>query len=154
MIMYNRRGTRSEPCQTPPRLDSIWSAPLPPLNALAELNQNHATGFNNAPISMLHKPGLTSRRYRVDPNGRWHKLQQQPALCPIDCKSHSSNSHQPRRPKWKQIFMAPVNGIAWLMEKFCFKPSDECLQCVQMTYFLVLILGAIISAAVAIMPLL
>ena len=152
--MYNRRGIRSEPCQTPPRLDSIWSAPLPPLNAMAELSQNHSQGFNNAPISMLHKPGLTSRRYRLDPKGRWHKLQQQPALCPTDCKSRSSNSQNRPRSIWKKIFMAPVNGIAWLMEKFCFKPTDECLQCVQMTYFLVLILGAIISAAVTIMPLL
>jgi len=150
--MYHRHGTRSEPCQTPPCLDSICSAPLPPLKAMVELNQSQVTRFKNAPISMLHKPGLASRRYRLEVNGRCHKLQKEPALYSSNCKTHSSGSHKSSRSKWKRIFMAPVNGIAWLMEKFCFKPSDECLQCVQMTYFLVLILGAIISAAVTIMP--
>jgi hypothetical protein len=151
--MYHRPYARSEPCQTPLRLDPVWSAPLPPLPALPESNQNHDTSLNTAPIAMLHKPGLASKRYRLDPNGRWQNLHPQP-VCQPSRMEGSSRSQTPRRSWWKKVLMAPVDGIIWLVEKFCFKPSDECLQCVQMTYFVVLILGAIISAVVTVLPLL
>src|SRR5277367_1329614 len=149
-IMYHRPYARSEPCQTHLGLDPIWSAPLPPLPALADLSQNRDA---TAPRVMLHKPGFASREYRLAPNGRRHNLHPQ-TVCQPSCKEGSRRSQRLRRPWWKKVFMAPVDGIIWLMDKFCFKPSDECLQCVQMTYFVVLILGAIISAVVTILPLL
>src|SRR5271170_6392962 len=111
-IMYHRPYSRSEPCQTPPRLDPIWSAPLPPPPALAKLNENNDASFNTAPIAMLHKPGLASRRYRLDANGRWHNLHPQP-VCQPSCKEPSSKSKRPRLSWWKQVMMAPVDGIIW-----------------------------------------
>ena len=153
MFFYPHRRTRSEPTGASSHPDPIWSTQLPPLRLSAERNHNPCTCRNTASRAMLHHPSLSSREPRLGPNGGCHNAHRQP-LCHLQCKVGSNNkSIRPRGSWWKRIFMAPVDGIIWIMEKFCFKPSDECLQCVQMTYYVMLILGAIISAAVTILPL-
>jgi hypothetical protein len=53
--------------------------------------------------------------------------------------------------KWvKKIFTGPVEAIAALVRK-CY-PSDDCLRCVKCTNWLVLIVGGIVGAIVAIVP--
>jgi len=52
--------------------------------------------------------------------------------------------------KLKKIFTAPVDGIAAVVRK-CY-PSDDCLRCVKCTYWIVLIIGGLVGAIVAIKP--
>jgi hypothetical protein len=51
----------------------------------------------------------------------------------------------------KKMLTASIDGIAALVRK-CY-PSDDCLRCVNCTYWIVLIIGGVVTAIVAIRPL-
>lgn len=50
----------------------------------------------------------------------------------------------------RKFFTAPIDGIAALVRK-CY-PSDDCMRCVKCTYWIVLIIGGIVTAIVALKP--
>jgi hypothetical protein len=49
------------------------------------------------------------------------------------------------------ILMAPVDLVEWVLKKWK-APSDDCMRCVRVTYWTVLIVGGIISIVVTIAP--
>jgi hypothetical protein len=64
--------------------------------------------------------------------------------------SIDSQSKSPRkRRSWiMKILCAPSDFVKWVIKKW-FAPSDECMRCVNITYWLVLIVGGMVSAVVA-----
>jgi len=49
------------------------------------------------------------------------------------------------------LLMAPCDFVEWVMNK-CGSPSEDCMNCVKVTYWIVLIVGGIISTVLAVAP--
>jgi hypothetical protein len=49
------------------------------------------------------------------------------------------------------IVMAPCDCVEWVLNKWG-KPSKDCMNCVKVTYWIVLIVGGIVSTVMAIAP--
>jgi hypothetical protein len=52
-----------------------------------------------------------------------------------------------------KIIMAPCDLLEWILKKWC-RPTENCINCLKVIYWAVLIVGGIIGAVVAISPLL
>jgi hypothetical protein len=52
-----------------------------------------------------------------------------------------------KKPRWKKVLEAPVKAAKWVGKKW-FNPSDECMRCMQLTSWGVVIVTAIIGAVV------
>jgi hypothetical protein len=70
-----------------------------------------------------------------------------------DSASYPSLLGQPpkKRHLLKRILMAPFDFLDSLLKKWL-KPTDDCMRCVRLTYWVVLIVGGIITTAIAIAP--
>jgi hypothetical protein len=55
------------------------------------------------------------------------------------------------RNRFLKIIMAPVDLVEWVIEQW-WNPSDSCMRCIRVTYWLVLIIGGIVSIVVALAP--
>jgi len=51
-----------------------------------------------------------------------------------------------------KIIMAPCDGVEWLISKWC-SPSEECMRCMQVTYWTVLVVGGVIGIVATIVHL-
>ena len=49
------------------------------------------------------------------------------------------------------LLMAPCDFVEWVMNKWG-SPSEDCMNCVKVTYWIVLIVGGIISTVMAVAP--
>jgi hypothetical protein len=59
---------------------------------------------------------------------------------------------EPKRRNWfMRILIAPCDCLEWAIKKL-FSPTEGCMRCVKLTYWVVLIAGGIISAVVTIAP--
>jgi hypothetical protein len=54
---------------------------------------------------------------------------------------------QRKRPLWKKVLKAPYKGAKYVVKKWM-NPSPECMRCVQMTSWIVVIISAIIGTVV------
>lgn len=52
-----------------------------------------------------------------------------------------------------RFLMAPCDFLEWLIKKW-WHPNEDCLRCVNVTYWVVVIVGGIISAVISIAPIL
>jgi hypothetical protein len=70
-----------------------------------------------------------------------------------DSPSHPSLVGQPQKKRhfFKRIIMAPFDFLDTSLKKWL-KPTDDCMRCVRLTYWVVLIVGGIITTAIAIAP--
>jgi hypothetical protein len=74
----------------------------------------------------------------------------QPRAVRVGEHSPQSPPETPRqkRPWFMKALCFPCDLLKWGVRK-CFSPSDECMRCVNVAYWIVIIIGGIISAVVA-----
>lgn len=56
-----------------------------------------------------------------------------------------------RRNIFMRMLMAPFDFMEWILQKWM-KPSEDCMRCARLTYWIVLIVGGIITTVVALAP--
>src|SRR5579859_1447149 len=91
------------------------------------------------PITVILQSSQTPGVYQATRTpGGTHYVPIDPTAAQTSASEHS----EPRRhrPLWKKILMAPIDGLTWVIKKWC-NPSEECLRCVQITYWFVIIVG-------------
>jgi hypothetical protein len=60
-------------------------------------------------------------------------------------------SKRKNRSWFMNIVMAPCDCVEWVLNNWG-KPSKDCMNCVKVTYWIVLIVGGIVSTVMAIAP--
>ena len=133
--MYIPRA-RSDPGA--PRRDRIWKQRLPRLPTRAHVQ----------PIPQFHGP-----RYQCPGTpsvGSAYIPHVQTRSVGVNALSIETQE-KPRRSCFMRILMAPCDFLKWFLKKWC-APNENCMRCVNVTYWLVLILGGLISAAAALTP--
>jgi len=59
--------------------------------------------------------------------------------------------HPPKRPLWLTILLAPYLAIEYCLKSWC-SPSPECMRCVQISYWMVIMISGILTLVVAMSP--
>lgn len=65
----------------------------------------------------------------------------------ITAAGESLQMSQRKGPLWKKVLKAPYKGAKYVVKKWM-NPSPECMRCVQMTSWIVVIISAIIGTVV------
>ena len=59
--------------------------------------------------------------------------------------------HPARRPLWLTIVLAPYLAIEYILKSWC-SPSPECMRCVQISYWMVIMVSGMITLVLAMSP--
>ena len=59
--------------------------------------------------------------------------------------------HPERKPLCLRILLVPYTLIAWILTSWC-SPSPECMRCVQISYWMVIMVSGIITLVLALSP--
>jgi hypothetical protein len=66
-------------------------------------------------------------------------------------QSESDWNKKKKRNWFVRILMLPYDALEWLLRRWC-SPNESCMDCVKVTYWIVLIIAAILGAIVTIAP--
>lgn len=136
-----------------PRLHPIWKQPLPPLPD--KVYAQRIPSFHGSTIGRLNVPryhGRTSRMPQMPSAGvgsdvAYLETRSVGVNVPSVALTGEPELERRRRNCLLRILMAPCDFMEWLIRKW-WQPNEDCMRCVKITYWIVLIVGGIISAVV------
>lgn len=125
------------------RLDPIWrqhAPPCPPVKAYVQ------------PIPQLHN----SRHHgavRASMLGSTRSIGvNAPSINLSSSAPEAEYEPKRKRRNWfTRIVMAPCDLLEWALKRWC-APSENCINCVKVTYWIVLIVAGIIGTVITIAP--
>jgi hypothetical protein len=136
----------SEP--VPVRIDPVWKHPSPMIRPRISIPAYHSRG--TARSGDVRSDG--GPRVPGSVHGSVH-----PSVPPSSRSSPTPDSPDEGRNRRRNrcwlmnILMAPCDFVEWLVNKWG-KPSNECMDCVKVTYWIVLIVGGIVTTVMAVAP--
>lgn len=127
----------------PSRLDSLWRQTSPRLPSKVYIQP-----IPQVPVSL--------RNHESRPNVP--QVRSIGVSAQEQMRSIGINTELPRAPEvrkkrnwFMKVIMTPCDLLAWGLKKWC-QPNENCINCIKVTYWLVLIVAGIIGAVVAIAP--
>ena len=149
----NIRYAHSDPGA--PRLHPIWKQPFPPLPDKIVQPIPSYQGSTSGRSNMSRYHGRTCRMPQMQSRGIGSDVAYiETRSVGVNVPAVLSAELEPepkRRNCCLRILMLPCDLIEALIKKW-WQPNEECMHCVKVTYWIVLIVGGIISAIVAIVP--
>jgi hypothetical protein len=125
-----------------------YSAKEPPKEALnpspdGTSSIGYCTGCKSEPLAASHTVPLRDAYTSI--SSPFENLGLEDFITPTG--ETRRTSQRIKRPLWKKVLKAPYKGAKYVVKKWR-NPSPECMRCVQMTSWIVVIVSAIIGTVI------
>jgi hypothetical protein len=118
--------------------------PMQPLNLSQDGTSSiqYCTGCKSEPLAASHTVPLQDAYTSI--SSPFENLGLEEFITPA---GETPRNSQRKRPLWKKVLKAPYKGAKYILKKWR-NPSPECMHCVQMTSWIVVIVSAIIGTVI------